>query len=520
MGIPADLPREYWDYPGSAYQLMNDPEYRRAAEAAWSEFAAQPQPSKQASDSTSPPITPEQQRLLDQIAQENGGDWSRLTSDQMQRLRDAGLVVHRYDGWGGYDYEVIHVGDKYYVYYEPWWGDYQLQQITPDAVAPQAAVDLAWNKPTDALAPRNTKLTPELIEAKFRELYAHDPDAIRLLDLLKERGWRIELRDFYVHDWYIYEQEKILALDHDGWMFELTLEEAAHQLYDMLSTGLYGRTYQLVGEHIVLAETWDSFLTRQATGTLMIVGGIAQMGVAVMLVETGAGTVLAVVVAQYGASNIIEGITTMTHRGGGINPGQWATEQVVTTVAGDENRWLGTLLYRGGELAVDLKAVHHLATHPRAAIGDLARTADRAHDVAHTADNAADAANTARTLSRADDLEETANVTTRLTSSKNRLSESGAGRYLADTWHQGTFPNRTQSVRYHVLKHGKGRTARQYTRDAMEFFQANRHLGERVILKDGTPGIKISIKVTTPEGTVKRIGGYWTEDGKLVTFWD
>ncbi len=54
----------------------------------------------------------------------------------------------------------------------------------------------------------------------------------------------------------------------------------------------------------------------------------------------------------------------MTHRGGGIHPGQWATEQVVTTVAGDENRWLGTLLYRGGELAVDLKAVHHLATHP------------------------------------------------------------------------------------------------------------------------------------------------------------
>ena len=54
----------------------------------------------------------------------------------------------------------------------------------------------------------------------------------------------------------------------------------------------------------------------------------------------------------------------MIHRGGGINPGQWATEQVVTAVAGQEHRWLGTLLYRGGELAVALKAVHRLATHP------------------------------------------------------------------------------------------------------------------------------------------------------------
>ena len=96
---------------------------------------------------------------------------------------------------------------------------------------------------------------------------------------------------------------------------------------------------------------------------------------------------------------------------------------MVTAVAGQEHRWLGTLLYRGGELAVDLKAAHHLATHPRA-IGEVARTADRVHDVAHTADNAADAANTARTLSRADDLEETANAATKLTSPVNRIDDS------------------------------------------------------------------------------------------------
>ena len=38
---------------------------------------------------------------------------------------------------------------------------------------------------------------------------------------------------------------------------------------------------------------------------------------------------------------------------------------------------------------------------------------------------------------------------------------NGAGKYLANNWHQGTFPNRTQSVRYHLTKHRKGRTATQ-----------------------------------------------------------
>jgi len=96
----------------------------------------------------------------------------------------------------------------------------------------------------------------------------------------------------------------------------------------------------------------------------------------------------------------------------------------------------------------------------------------------------------------------------------------GAGKYLADNWHQGTFPNRMQSVRYHLAKHGKGRTAQQYTQDAMEFFQKNKHLGQKVTLKDGTAGIKIQTKIKIPGQKTQRIGGYWTQDGKLVTFWD
>ena len=93
-------------------------------------------------------------------------------------------------------------------------------------------------------------------------------------------------------------------------------------------------------------------------------------------------------------------------------------------------------------------------------------------------------------------------------------------KYLADNWHKGTFPNRMQSVRYHLAKHGKGRSAQRYTQDAMDFFQKNQHLGQKVVLKDGTPGIKIQKKIAIPGQKTQRHGGYWTHSGKLVTFWD
>ncbi|MEM7365831.1 MAG: polymorphic toxin-type HINT domain-containing protein, partial [Pseudomonadota bacterium] len=96
----------------------------------------------------------------------------------------------------------------------------------------------------------------------------------------------------------------------------------------------------------------------------------------------------------------------------------------------------------------------------------------------------------------------------------------GVARYLNQTWHKGTFPNKTQSVRYHLDKHGKGRTAGEYTRDAMDFFERNKHLAKNVTLKDGTPGIKIQTKVKVAGQKTQRVGGYWTQDGKLVTFWD
>lgn len=68
---------------------------------------------------------------------------------------------------------------------------------------------------------------------------------------------------------------------------------------------------------------------------------------------------------------------------------------------------------------------------------------------------------------------------------------------------------------YHLKKHGKGRTLEQYTEDAMDFYNKNKSHGKEVTLKDGTKGIKIQ----TGKGKNK-VGGYWTTDGKLVTFWD
>lgn len=70
-------------------------------------------------------------------------------------------------------------------------------------------------------------------------------------------------------------------------------------------------------------------------------------------------------------------------------------------------------------------------------------------------------------------------------------------------------------MEYHLKTHGKGRTIEQYTDDAIDFYNKNKNIGVEVTLKDGSKGIKIQT------GTGKnKVGGYWTKDGKLVTFWD
>jgi hypothetical protein len=53
----------------------------------------------------------------------------------------------------------------------------------------------------------------------------------------------------------------------------------------------------------------------------------------------------------------------------------------------------------------------------------------------------------------------------------------------------------------------------------MNFFNKNKAFGQNMILKDGTQGIKIQTKQII-NGKTRRVGGYWTRDGRMITFWD
>ncbi len=91
--------------------------------------------------------------------------------------------------------------------------------------------------------------------------------------------------------------------------------------------------------------------------------------------------------------------------------------------------------------------------------------------------------------------------------------ELATGRHLSDSWHQATFPNKTQTVAYHWRKHAVslGKSPSQYTQDALSFFHQNKALAQHVILKDGSAGLRIKTKAGA--------GGYFTPDGIVVSFW-
>jgi len=104
-------------------------------------------------------------------------------------------------------------------------------------------------------------------------------------------------------------------------------------------------------------------------------------------------------------------------------------------------------------------------------------------------------------------------VDTAIPQQQSDEKEETQKQYLERTWYKSTFPTTMASVRYHTKKHGNGRSSVEYTEDAMKFYKRYKHLGKPVVLHDGknTPGIKIKRK---------QAGGYWTSDGRLVTYWD
>ena len=69
--------------------------------------------------------------------------------------------------------------------------------------------------------------------------------------------------------------------------------------------------------------------------------------------------------------------------------------------------------------------------------------------------------------------------------------------FLFRNWSRGTFNNRMQSIKYHITKHGKGRSYGEYTEAATNFFNLNRNKGTELILKNGKRGIAIK---TSNEG--------------------
>jgi hypothetical protein len=101
-----------------------------------------------------------------------------------------------------------------------------------------------------------------------------------------------------------------------------------------------------------------------------------------------------------------------------------------------------------------------------------------------------------------------------------RARINDTGRYLMENWHKSTSDSRTDSIRYHLDEHGKGRSATEYTAAAMRFFEKNKHLAKECILRDGSPGLQIKTKYKDANGKTRKARGYWSIDGKLVTFAD
>jgi len=83
---------------------------------------------------------------------------------------------------------------------------------------------------------------------------------------------------------------------------------------------------------------------------------------------------------------------------------------------------------------------------------------------------------------------------------------------IAGRWAQGTFGNVVGLIEYHFAKHGAGRTIQQYTDDAARFFERYR---DQAQWGKWNPNWQESFRLR-----VGNQGGYYTADGKILTYWD
>ncbi|PEA31491.1 type IV secretion protein Rhs [Bacillus toyonensis] len=73
-------------------------------------------------------------------------------------------------------------------------------------------------------------------------------------------------------------------------------------------------------------------------------------------------------------------------------------------------------------------------------------------------------------------------------------------------WSKGTFKSRSKSLAYHHKKHvtwkEKSYGQKRYTDMARSFYRSNKHLRQEVVLSNG------------------KKGGYYTKNGKIITYWN
>lgn len=68
------------------------------------------------------------------------------------------------------------------------------------------------------------------------------------------------------------------------------------------------------------------------------------------------------------------------------------------------------------------------------------------------------------------------------------------------------------SIGYHFAKHGKGRSVEQYTGDATKFFTQNKAQAQ---WGQWNPNWEASYRLKIGDQ-----GGYFTSEGKVLTYWD
>lgn len=85
-------------------------------------------------------------------------------------------------------------------------------------------------------------------------------------------------------------------------------------------------------------------------------------------------------------------------------------------------------------------------------------------------------------------------------------------RAIVDRWAKGTFGNVVDSIEYHFSKHGGGRSLQEYTDDAVRFFEQNKGQAQ---WGRWNPNWEPSFRLKIGDR-----GGYFTGDGRVLTYWD